>query len=245
LILLVGIWSYQTALAAKMHPSYELEDFLPYHQRYHNALVGLSVHPQWPMRFGKDYFGTGGDTLGYVTGVLYLMKNYDVPESYYMSPLSATYMMRLDDRMKRYAYFQFIREHPWFVIEAHFFKVSILVSILAHETARAAAMPTTIFIALGGIAIACFLGCWPRRGHSGNGATAQARRIAVISALAVLFSWIPFVYAYPIAYATADAQWILFFALLVVGWAFLTSVASAAARALGVKDASPDAERRP
>jgi hypothetical protein len=233
MVLVLGVWTYQTALAAKMHPSYELEDFVPYHLRYHNALLGLSLHPQWQQLFGKDYYGTQGDTLGFVAGVLYLMDNYDVPESYYLSPLSATYMMRLDDRMKRNAYFQFIRRHPWFVVEAHFYKAKALVLILADYARRALAVPNTALIGMGALVVGFLLGgSFSFRTFVDDPVVAGAWQIAVISALVALFAWLPFIYASPIAYAVADPLWTLFFALLVVSWAALMALSTSASRAL-------------
>jgi hypothetical protein len=232
LTLLVGVWTYQSVIAMKMHPSYELDDFVPYHERFHNAFIGLTVHPQWQTLFGNDYHGMLGDRLGYLAGGLYLMDNYDVPESYVISPLSNTYKMRLDDLMTRDAYFQFVRRHPLFTIEAHFFKVAYLVSILTSEIRRAVGNPTILTIGLGALTISILLGYWSWRG----GTTASPRfatwPVAVVSLFLMTFSWIPFIYALPYPYGIADALWMACFLLLILPWAIVTTAFRRAVKAV-------------
>jgi hypothetical protein len=71
-----------------------------------------------------------------------------------------------------------------------------------------------------GIAVALLLGCsLSLAGLSSAYAASRARQVAVLAILAVIFSWIPFIYAYPLYYAMGEALWIICLAFMAVVWA--------------------------
>src|SRR6202012_4963420 len=90
LLLISSVIAYSHTVGSVMHPSYELDDFLPAHERYHNAVIGLAFGPQWETSVGAKYGGATGDTLGYLVGATSMKENYDLPESFYLSTLSQT-----------------------------------------------------------------------------------------------------------------------------------------------------------
>jgi hypothetical protein len=224
-VLLIGIWSYQSTMTMKAHPSYQLDDFLPSHLRYHNAFIGLSFDPKWNDTFGKDYYNATSDQLGFLVGALYLMDNYDVPESYYQSSLYGGPKMQLDDRMARNAYFQFIRRHPWSTVEAHYFKLKFLMSILVDKTRQALVIPTIAFLSAAAVLVAWFFtGAFSWRGIADGSSARAAQQLLVIAIPAVLFSWIPYVYAHPNYAVVGDALWTMSLALLMACSAILANL---------------------
>jgi hypothetical protein len=236
LVLLIGVWSYQTAITASMHPSYELDDFLPSHLRYHNAFIGLSYNPRWAENFQQDYYRANSDQLGFLAGAMYLMDNYDVPESYYQSPLYGGPKMQLDDRVVRKAYLQFIRRNPWFVIQAHYWKLRVVLRLVTGHLWTALSNSTIALLSAGAVVIALLLSAgWRRHDSIGDASARGARHLLVISAGIAMFSWIPFVYAQPSEVTVGDAIWATGFTLLVACFAAVATLWSAAvtrARAL-------------
>jgi hypothetical protein len=217
LVLIVGVFAYQTALSAKMHPSYRLADFLPHHLRYHNAFIGLSVAPDWDERFGARYYHATNDQLGFLAAGLYLFNNYDVPESYFESNLSGRHKMALDDQMIRKAYLRFIWQHPLFTIRAHYFKLAGVIDLLKRHVEESLSMRMITLLACGGAVIAFTLfGPLAWWDAADNEAEGGALRLAVLSSMTALFSWIPYVYAYPHPDIMGDAYWIALLTLLIL-----------------------------
>jgi hypothetical protein len=228
LVLLIGVWTYQSAISMKMHPSYELEDFLPEHMRYHNAFMGLTAHPDWYPRFGnKYYYGTQSDTFGFLVGALYLLDHYDVPESYYISPLYGGPKVRLDDRMVKKAYMQFIMENPRFTIEAHFYKMRLIANVVERLIRSARPKSAAVLIAFSSITFAALFWAASQPGTS----TRRTRdidvlRLTIVGTCAALFSFMPNIYAIFGDTVMGDGLWMTLFAMLAIGCGALVAVAS-------------------
>ncbi len=221
-LLVLGFWAFQTTISIKMHPSYELDDFIPYHPRYHNAFVGLSIHPGWDVKFGKDYNNEHADTLGHVAGIAYFKKYFGGTEAYYSSPLSMTLKWRLHDRMMRDVYLQFIRQHPWFVIEAHFVKLGTLIGLVTNYVGASLVAKAwwAAWTASGAVVFAAILTVVGRARQAATSPLWQSvARICALGALTMLFSWLPPLYAIPIQFSMGDQFWTGSLFLLILCWA--------------------------
>lgn len=204
-LLFAGVWGYGAYVSSTMHPSYQLEDFLSHHPRHHNAFMGLTSHPDWNKRFAQRYGGLDGDSLSRRAAVDYFIKHYDGPESYFHSVLGGGDKYRLQDRMARGAYFEFIRKYPRFVIEAHIAKVGALLQRVTQYTYRAISDPSRMnpILALAAVIAAASLCLFDRHAD----ALATAGRLAILSGLFMLFSWLPIIYTYVAYHTFGEPLW--------------------------------------
>jgi hypothetical protein len=239
LIFLIGTWTYQFTISMNTHPSYELDDFLPSHLRYHNAFIGLKAHPQFYPLFGdKYYYHADSDTLGFLVADLFMMKYYDVPESYYLSPLYGGPKMRLDDRMAKKAYLQFIMQHPGFVIEAHIYKAGRIRDFISHLMGGALSRGNARLIMFCGIVIAGLFLIAGQTLTPANRMTA-ALRLAIVGTVAALFSFLPNLYSVFYPQVLSDGLWLTFFVLLLAGACGLAAVACIASMLLRKQAGAP------
>jgi hypothetical protein len=221
-VLVAAVWGHSSYVSYKMHPSYELDDVLPHHMRYHNAFLGLLTHPKWYELYAKDYQLAGGDALGFNAGIKYLKSHYDISENYYVSRLTGTYRIGLHDRMVRGAYLSFVRQHPWFVVEAHVAKLKRTIEIVAQYLAEAlrssSSLITLLAASLGTLSILVIGPLTTRPSATVDAAAATGGRLLALTSIALPFSWLPSLYAYPATHVIGDQVWFGIFAFLLTGW---------------------------
>jgi hypothetical protein len=220
-LLALGVWGYGLSIQLTMHPSYELDAFLPAHERFHNAFIGLEANPHWAEEHGRDYAYADSDTLGYLAGTVHMERSLDVPESFFISRLSNDYKMRLDDRMVRNEYLDFILRYPLFTIQAHLYKIKNLIVLLLGYSRQWLESTTALLLALGGLVVSVLTLV---RFDSRNPVDLSIDRSTVVSITAVavfamLFSWIPIIYAYAAPHIIEDQLWMMMATTLVIAWA--------------------------
>jgi hypothetical protein len=214
--LLAGFFIFQTLMSVRMHPSYELDDALPHHYRINNAFIGLTAHPMWGQTFAKDYGFAKGDELGLRAGVNYFVTHYDQPETLYRSPLTGEVKSGLHERMVRGAYFAFIQQHPWFVIEAHFAKTYRLFGMLWNfftQSVVSKSVPLVVLLAtiVAGVVAAA----------EGPSLLSRVKQLVIVSASGIFFSWLV-VLGDPWPWIIGDQLWMVSFGFMTACWVVLT-----------------------
>ena len=115
--------------SARTNPLYSFSDeFLPQHMFWHSAYLGLTTHPKWIDKYGKNYTEpTGGDRLPMEAADQFLMQEYGIPKEYLISQVWG-FKYRTTERVIREAYFNFIKKDPKFFIETIFIYKPIMLA---------------------------------------------------------------------------------------------------------------------
>ena len=103
---------------------YSSSTFLPYHMIWHNAYIGLGLHPDWKTQ--GDKYGSRpvpdpmSDNVGWTGAALEATERYGLPEAYLFDGEIGglpSYKTALHDKLLKERLFRFMAEHPWFTVE--------------------------------------------------------------------------------------------------------------------------------
>lgn len=103
-------------LASATHWTYQTDVGLPHHLMWHNALMSLSAHPDWPQQALRPPDNPLNDSLP-VRLVEDRLDAEGVGREYLFSPLTNSYKARLHDQLCRTIYVEFAKAHPGYVAE--------------------------------------------------------------------------------------------------------------------------------
>jgi hypothetical protein len=220
--LLLALLGFQSVVSMQTHPIYNMDDALPHHMRFHNAFLGLEMHPDWQKTFAKDYDFAVEDNLGYQVAVGRLVADYGLPGSYLHSSLGDV-RYGLQDRLIKEAYISFIRQHPRFVLEAHAAKVKRLAASIASNIVSSLKSGFVLAVAVFAAVLAALIAAYEALG--GIAVLPGVRRICIAAALAELFSW-AVVLGAPYQHVIGDQLWIASFSILIAAWALIVTAVS-------------------
>jgi hypothetical protein len=124
LLLAIGVGGSAIYKSSVIHPMYTVGIFLPYHMIWHNAYIGLGLHPDW----GKvgDQYGSRpvpepmSDNVGWTAAALEATERYGLPEAYLFDGEIGglpSYKTALHDKLLKERLFRFMKEHPWYTVE--------------------------------------------------------------------------------------------------------------------------------
>jgi hypothetical protein len=114
-----------TIYDARQNAIYRISDeFLPQGTFWHNAFVGLSIHPDWKNLHPEDFVNEKGerqtsDALPVAAAKQFLQDNYGISSSYLTSSPLSTLRYRTTERVIEEAYLDFILHHKMFALELH------------------------------------------------------------------------------------------------------------------------------
>lgn len=124
LLLAVGLGSSSIYKSSVLHPMYSVGIFLPYHMVWHNAYIGLGLHPDWKTLgdkyTGRDVPAPMSDNVGWIASALEAIERYGLPESYLFDGDIGglpSYKTALHDKLLKERYLRFMKEHPWYTVE--------------------------------------------------------------------------------------------------------------------------------
>jgi hypothetical protein len=124
ILLAVGIGSSSIYRSSVLHPMYSVGIFLPYHMVWHNAYIGLGLHPDWKTL--GDKYGSRpvpdpmSDNVGWTAAALEAIERYGLPEPYLFDGEIGglpSYKTALHDKLLKERYLRFMKEHPWYTVE--------------------------------------------------------------------------------------------------------------------------------
>ena len=121
-ILVAGMLVLGRYRAIGINPVYRIADeLLTGHHVWHNAYIGLTYHPDWREHFG-DFLGSrdGGDMEAWDAGRKYVETRFGIDGTYLDSDFFGHYKHRTYERLIRYVYLQFAKEHPVYFLQAAF-----------------------------------------------------------------------------------------------------------------------------
>lgn len=125
LLALVGQKAYVGSAA---HWLYYADDGLPNHLFWHNALMALECHPEWPRQ--SIYVPRSGDSLAWAA-VDNRLDEEGIGREYHVSPLTRVYKARLHDQVCRRLYLDFVARNPRYTAELFLWhKPRILFTVL-------------------------------------------------------------------------------------------------------------------
>jgi hypothetical protein len=124
LLLAFGVGGSAIYKSSVIHPMYTVGIFLPYHMIWHNAYIGLGLHPDWTTK--GDQYGSRpvpepmSDNVGWTAAALEAVDRYGLPEAYlYDGEIGGlpSYKTALHDKLLKERFFRFMAEHPWYTVE--------------------------------------------------------------------------------------------------------------------------------
>jgi hypothetical protein len=124
--------------SATLHPIYGIGIFLPYHMVWHNAYMGLALHPDWNERgdqHGKPILETVTDNMAWIAAAAEANERYGLPGEY----LNNTELgglpgikIGLHEKLIKERFLRFAYQHPLFMLELYlWYKPKIFFSELA------------------------------------------------------------------------------------------------------------------
>jgi hypothetical protein len=86
IFLTLGLAGFATYRSLTLHPIYSVGIFLPYHMVWHNAYIGLGLHPDWASQ-GDRYDGRPipeamSDNVAWLAAAAEATERYGLPEAY-------------------------------------------------------------------------------------------------------------------------------------------------------------------
>jgi hypothetical protein len=112
--------------AATLHPIYSLDIYLPSHMVWHNAYVGLGLHPDWKERGdkhkGKPIPDALTDNMAYMGAVAEADEFYGLTEAQLNNNVIGGFAaprMQLHERLIRDRFLRFILHNPRFTLELY------------------------------------------------------------------------------------------------------------------------------
>jgi hypothetical protein len=124
--------------SAALHPIYSLDIFIPYHMVWHNAYMGLGLHPEWNERGdkhkGKPIPGALTDNMAWMGAVAEADEYYGLVEGNLNNNVVGGFAaprMRLHEWLIRDRFLRFILHNPRFALEVYlWYKPKMFVSEL-------------------------------------------------------------------------------------------------------------------
>jgi hypothetical protein len=112
--------------ASTLHPIYKLDIYIPYHMVWHNAYMGLGVHPAWKERGdkhkGKPIPDALTDNMAWMGAVAEADELYGVTEAYLNNNVIGGFpapRIRLHEQLIRDRFLRFVLHNPRFALEVY------------------------------------------------------------------------------------------------------------------------------
>jgi hypothetical protein len=139
ILILVGLLGSLGYKSATLHPIYALDIYIPYHMVWHNAYMGLGVHPDWNERGdkhkGKPIPDRLSDNMAWMGAIAEADEYYGLSEGYLNNNVVGGYAaprIRLHEKLIRDRFLRFACQHPRFMLEVYlWYKPKMLFSELA------------------------------------------------------------------------------------------------------------------
>jgi hypothetical protein len=212
-LVLSGLLCSLVYKSATIHPIYGIGIFLPYHMVWHNAFMGLAVHPDWKdMRNGQPIPEGLTDNMAWLGAAAEAEERYGLPEAY----LNNTEVgglggikIGLHEKLIKERFLRFAYQHPLFMLELYFwYKPKMFFSELAWAFASYSWKVGTLLCQM--IFVALAVTTWRRLEIPAH------IRKALSSALLVtgVMSLIPIVWTYPLRHLVGEPFFIWMIILL-------------------------------
>lgn len=112
--------------ASTLHPIYKLDIYIPYHMVWHNAYMGLGLHPAWKERGdkhkGKPIPDAMSDNMAWMGAVAEADDLYGVTEAYLNNNVIGGFpapRIRLHEQLIRDRFLRFVLHNPRFALEVY------------------------------------------------------------------------------------------------------------------------------
>ncbi|GEP54005.1 hypothetical protein RSO01_11710 [Reyranella soli] len=109
-----------------LHPIYNLDIYIPYHMVWHNAYMGLGVHPEWKERGdkhkGKPIPDALTDNMAWMGAVAEGDERYGITEAYLNNNVIGGFpapRIRLHEQLIRDRFLRFVLHNPRFALEVY------------------------------------------------------------------------------------------------------------------------------
>jgi hypothetical protein len=211
--------------SATLHPIYGIGIFLPYHMVWHNAYMGLALHPDWNEggdKHGKSIAETMTDNMAWVAAATEANERYGLPGEY----LNNTELgglpgikIGLHEKLIKERFLRFVYQHPLFMLELYlWYKPKMFFSELAWAFSNYSWRVGTLLCQLTFVVVAVI--AWRRLEIP-----SPVRRV-LSSALLVtgMMSLLPVVWTYPMAHVLGE-QFVVWIAIVLYFATFLLSEA--------------------
>lgn len=120
---LAGSVAYKSAI---LHPIYTTGVFLPYHMVWHNAYMGMGLHPDWKergdKRDGKPIPDQGSDNMAWVAAVAEAEERYGLSEAFTVNSNMGGLpgiLMALHEKLIKERFLRFAAQNPRFMLELY------------------------------------------------------------------------------------------------------------------------------
>jgi hypothetical protein len=127
LLVLGGLGCSLVYKSATLHPIYGIGIFLPYHMVWHNAYMGMGLHPDWKERGdkhnGQPIPDQGTDNMAWKAAVAEAEERYGLSEAHTVNGEVGGLpgiKMALHEKLIKERYLRFAYQHPRFMLELMF-----------------------------------------------------------------------------------------------------------------------------
>jgi hypothetical protein len=126
LVIVAGLAGSLIYKSAVLHPIYSIGIFLPYHMIWHNAYMGMGLHPDWETRGdkrdGKPIPGAGSDNSAWIAALDDAEKRYGLAEidtvNGRVGGLPGV-LMALHEKLIKERFLRFAVHNPRFMLELY------------------------------------------------------------------------------------------------------------------------------
>ncbi len=122
ILLTLGLISVNTYKNLTVSSIYGFDGvFISKHMVWHNAYMGLAVHPSWNELFGDEHKNANGDSMVWNGTTNLLSKKYGLPEEYALNQSigKVSFKKELHEQLAKEALFDFIGKNPRFTLELY------------------------------------------------------------------------------------------------------------------------------
>lgn len=126
LLIVCGVACSVMYKAAVLHPIYSIGIFLPYHMVWHNAYIGMGLHPDWKERGdkhkGKPIPDQGTDNMAWLAAVAEAEDRYGLTEPYTVNGEVGGLpgiKMALHEKLIKERFIRFAFQNPRFMLELY------------------------------------------------------------------------------------------------------------------------------
>jgi hypothetical protein len=124
LLILGGLGCSLIYKSATLHPIYGIGIFLPYHMVWHNAYMGMGLHPDWKERGdkhnGQPIPDQGSDNMAWKAAVAEAEERYGLSEAYTVNGEVGGLpgiKIALHEKLIKERFLRFAYQHPRFMLE--------------------------------------------------------------------------------------------------------------------------------
>jgi hypothetical protein len=211
--------------SATLHPIYGIGIFTPYHMVWHNAYMGLALHPDWNEggdKHGKSIAETMTDNMAWAAAATEANERYGLPGEY----LNNTELgglpgikIGLHEKLIKERFLRFAYQHPLFMLELYlWYKPKMFFSELAWAFGNYSWKAGTLLCQMFFIIVAAL--AWLRLEIPSS-----VRRMLSSALVATgLMSLLPVVWTYPVAHVLGE-QFLIWIAILLYFATFFLSKA--------------------